>query len=120
MAKIIPMELIKNMSGKVCMHSDTYFQNRYGQTYTGKICNPRTTPYSGDELKQQSRFKAASAAALNRASNPSTRTADMASFQAQKNQPNGKKTLRGYLFSIAYAHATYDDSTETWNVNWPN
>lgn len=101
------------------MHSDMYFSQRYGTTYTGKICNPRTKPYSVDELKQQSRFKAATAAAISRASNPSTRAADMAAFLAQKNQPNGKKTLRGYLFSIAYANAAYDDSSETWNINWP-
>ncbi len=101
------------------MHSDTYFQNRYGQTYTGKICNPRTSPYSEDELKQQARFKAATAASITRASSPTTRAADMAAFNAQKNQPNGKKTLRGYLFSIAYANATWSDSTESWSVSWP-
>lgn len=119
MAKITPMVLIDRMSGKVCMHSDVYFSERNGTTYTGKICNPRTNPYSADELKSQARFRAATSAAISRAANPSTRAADMAAFRAQKNQPNGKKTLRGYLFSIAYANAAYDDSSETWNINWP-
>lgn len=100
------------------MHSDTYFAERYGTCYTGKICNPRTKPYSEDELKRQARFKAATDAAIARMSNPSTHAADMAAFQAQKNLPNGKKTLRGYLFSLAYANATYNDSTKSWSINW--
>lgn len=120
MAKITPMVLIDKMSGKVCMHSDTYFAERNGTIYTGKICNPRTTAYSEDELKRQAKFTAATSAALTRMNTPATLSQDRAAFMAQKNLKHGKKTFRGYLFSIAYANATYDNGTETWSITWPS
>ena len=56
MSKIIPMDLIKSMSGKVCSHSDMYFAKRGKTLYTGKRCNPRDLdkdPYTEKELAIQ-------------------------------------------------------------------
>lgn len=46
MAKIVPMELIASMSGKVCTHGDMYFttNKQTGKVTTGKLCNPSTAP----------------------------------------------------------------------------
>lgn len=111
------MDLIKSMSGKVCMHSDTYFRNIRGNCFTGKICNPRTKPFTEVELQNQAKFKAVHQAVNARAANPSTLAADRAAFQAQKS--NGYQTFRGYLFHVAYENASYNSSTGTWSVSWP-
>ena len=69
MAKYTPIELVKHYNGKVCSHSDTYFQARgkdKSVLCTGKICNPRnltTNPYDSDELARQAKFAQAVAAA---------------------------------------------------------
>ena len=111
MAKIIPFELIKSMSGKVCGHSDTHFVTKYGVTYTAKRCNPRSTPFSEQELKNQRKFKAARAAAILRSQDPTHMAQDLKDFKAQKNY----KTLLGYLTGKAYQH-TDDEGV----VNWDN
>ena len=49
MSKIKPMELISQLSGKVCGHSNKYFAVRYGTQYTGTICNP----YTGEPTEKQ-------------------------------------------------------------------
>ena len=44
MAKYTPIEMVKNYQGKICSHSDTYFQRRgkdKSVLCTGKMCNPR-------------------------------------------------------------------------------
>ena len=55
MAKINPMELIKSMSKKVCMHSDVYFRTnkQTGVTYTGKLCNPSDKPDSATRRQRK-------------------------------------------------------------------
>lgn len=63
MAKIKPMILIESMSGKVCSHSDTYFAVRNGVQYTGTRCNKRRTPFTENELNNQTKFKSAHTAA---------------------------------------------------------
>ena len=64
MAKINPMELIKSMSKKVCMHSDVYFRTnkQTGVTYTGKVCNPSDKPDSANQTAAKARFAKVSAA----------------------------------------------------------
>ena len=49
MSKVKPMELISQLSGKVCGHSNKYFAVRYGTQYTGTICNP----YTGEPTEKQ-------------------------------------------------------------------
>ena len=64
MAKINPMELIKSMSKKVCMHSDVYFRTnkQTGVTYTGKVCNPSDAEPSANQVKAKARFAKVAAA----------------------------------------------------------
>ena len=47
------------MSGKVCSHSNTYFNFNHssGNCYTGKICNPYTGGPTAKQLAQQEAFK---------------------------------------------------------------
>ena len=109
MARIIPFELIKSMSGKVCEHSDTHFVTRYGITYTAKRCNKRSTPYNETELKNQKKFGAAHKAAITRGQDPKYMAADMKAFKEQSRY----KTLHGYLTAKAYA-CTDDEGVVNW------
>ena len=67
MALVKPADLIKSLSRKYCMHSDTYFRtNKHnGKVYTGKLCNP----YAGVPTPEQTanRTKFATVAATARA-----------------------------------------------------
>ena len=58
MALIKPMELIKSMSKKVCMHSDVYFRtNKQTEvTYSGKLCHPSTKEPSVAQIAAKARF----------------------------------------------------------------
>ncbi len=68
MAKYTPIEMVKNYQGKICSHSDTYFQRRgkdKSVLCTGKMCNPRNLelkPYDASELARQAKFAQAAAA----------------------------------------------------------
>ena len=100
MAKIIPMDLIGSMSGKICGHSDISFARRGETQYTMKRCNKRSTPYSQEELARQAKFKAvaASTAARVKAADP----ADVTAFQAQKKY----KSFRSYIWAQEWASYT--------------
>ena len=100
MAKIIPMDLIGSMSGKICGHSDISVARRGETQYTMKRCNKRTTPYSQEELARQAKFKAvaASTAARVKAADP----ADVTAFQAQKKY----KSFRSYIWAQEWASYT--------------
>ena len=97
MAKFIPMELLKSLRGKVCMHSDTYFARRFGTNYTGKICNP----YKGDpsQLQTAQRAKFASARAAVAALTNEQKAAYKIAFKVQRKY----KSLQGFMFAMEYA-----------------
>lgn len=114
MSKIIPFDLIKSMHGKVCSHSDTYFAERFNTQYTGKICNPRTTPYTQEELDRQAKFKQAHTAAVTRKADSAHQADDMAKFKGQKKY----KTLLGFLMATAYANTTKNAENGTWTTTW--
>ena len=97
MAKFIPMELLKSLRGKVCMHSDTYFARRFGTNYTGKICNP----YKGEpsQLQTAQRTKFASARAAVKALTNEQKSAYEVAFKLQRKY----KSLQGYMFAMEYA-----------------
>lgn len=99
MAKIKPMILIEYMRGKVCSHSDTYFALRNGTQYTGTRCAKRTTPFTANELKNQTKFKTAHAAAVTRLRDASQQAADLIAFKKQQKY----KTLLGYLIADEYS-----------------
>ena len=97
MAKIIPMDLIGSMSGKVCGHSDISFARKGKTQYTMKRCNPRTTPYSEAELARQEKFAQARAAM---AALTEEQKAEYAA--AFKKYPGKYATLNGYIFAKEY------------------
>ena len=96
MAKFKPIELIKELRGKLCSHSDIYFQRRARTLCTGKICNPRTKPFSAEELARQTKFTQARAAvkALTQEQISDYETA----FKNQKKYVS----LQGYMFAQEY------------------
>ena len=96
MAKYVPIEMVKSYSGKICEHSDVYFAKKGNTLYTGKICNPRTKPFSEQELARQTKFRQA-IAAVNALTNE--QKAEYAT--AFKNQSK-YGTLRGYMFAKEY------------------
>ena len=100
MAKYIPMDLLKGLSGKVCMHSDTYFANRYGTKYTGKICNPYTGEPTENQVAQRNLFKTTR---MNIKALTESEKADYAA--AFKSYPAGYKSLNGYIFAAEFAKA---------------
>ena len=68
----------------------------------------RTTPLSANEQAIRLRFTAVSKAVALRKNDLSQITDDQAAFEAQKNQPGGKKTMLAYLWSLE--GATYDQA----------
>ena len=60
----------------------------------------RNTPVTADELAVRNRFATVAQQVNTRAHNMSTYPADYAAFQAQKDQPGGKKTFRAYLWKV--------------------
>ena len=75
---------------------------RKADTYT------RTTLPSENELAARLRFATVSAAVKARSKNLSTLSTDQAAYLAQKDQPNGKKTWKSYLWMIC--GEAYDES----------
>ena len=66
----------------------------------------RSTPASANEVAKRNRFSAIAAAVAARAKDLMKISADQAAFAAQKDAPNGKKTMRAFLWSLE--KAAYD------------
>ena len=97
MAKIIPMDLIGSMSGKVCGHSDISFAKKGKTQYTMKRCNPRSKPYTEAELARQEKF------AQVRAAMNALTPEQLADYAAAFHKSPGKySTLNGYIFAKEY------------------
>ena len=60
----------------------------------------RTTPLSARELELRGRFDAVSKAVAARAKDLMKISSDQAAFFAQKDQPDGKKTMKSYLWKV--------------------
>ena len=60
----------------------------------------RSTPIKTEERAARNRFGSVAAAVNTRMHDLSKVTADQAAFLAQKDQPNGKKTMRAYLWRL--------------------
>jgi len=96
MAKYKPIDMVKEYRGKICEHSDTYFQKRGKTLCTGKICNPRTKAFSAEELARQAKFTQARAAV--KALTVEQKTAYAEAFANQKKY----SSLQGYMFAKEY------------------
>jgi len=89
--------------------------HRVAETTNTEGCNrlyirrkpKRTTPLSNDERAQRGRFGTVAAAVAARAKDLSKVTTDQQNFLAQKDLPNGKKTMKSYLWSLELA--AYDE-----------
>ena len=68
----------------------------------------RSTQPDTDELARRERFAAVAAAVATRKKDLSKITTDQQNFLAQKDQPNGKKTMKSYLWSLELA--AYDQA----------
>ena len=60
----------------------------------------RTTPVTDKEQAARSRFQYVAAAVKVRAKSLSTLTTDQAAFEEQKNEAQGKKTFKAYLWKV--------------------
>ena len=60
----------------------------------------RSTPVTTDELWARTRFAAVAAAVKERKGDLMNYNNDIAAFQAQKDQPGGKKTLKSYYWKV--------------------
>ena len=63
----------------------------------------RTSPLTSKELDARARFTAVAAAVKARKEDLMNITKDQMDFAAQKDQPDGKKTMRAYLWKICGA-----------------
>lgn len=100
MAKYKPIDMVKEYHGKICEHSDTYFQKRGKTLCTGRICNPRDLekdPLSADEIAVRTKF--ASARAAVKALTEEQKAVYAEAFANQKKY----STLQGYMFAMEYA-----------------
>ena len=68
----------------------------------------RKSALSQDEKANQLRFKTVAAAVAARRQDLSRMTTDQENFLAQKDAPNGKKTMKSYLWSLEMA--VYDQA----------
>ena len=60
----------------------------------------RSTPVSTNETRIRNRFSAVAAAVSARSKDLMKISADQAAFAAQKDAPNGKKTMRAFLWKL--------------------
>ena len=60
----------------------------------------RSTPLTSNELDARARFTAVAAAVKARKSDLNSLTLDQINIAAQKDQANGKKTMRAYLWKV--------------------
>lgn len=87
--------------GKICKHENSYFahNSKTGANYMVRVCNPRTSAFTANELAKQLLFKTAVQNALaDMRKSGEEREAIIASFKAQ----NQYKTLFGYLVAVNY------------------
>ena len=63
----------------------------------------RTTPVLADEMARRVRFATVGSAVAARKKDLSKVTTDTENFLAQRNEPNGKKTMKAYLWSLELA-----------------
>jgi len=104
MARYKPIDMVKHYQGKICQHSDTYFQKRMRTLCTGKICNPRDLskkPYNEAEIATHTKFRQAilAVAALTEEQIAAYKVA----FEKQLKSPNPKYSyLRNYMIAQEY------------------
>ncbi len=109
MGKVVFEDPVHHISGKIAKKFRTIykFAKATGLKFTS-ICGERTTPVLAEELAHRARFATVAAAVAARKKDLSKVTTDTENFLAQRNEPNGKKTMKSYLLSLELAA---DDAT---------
>ena len=82
--------------GKVCKHSKIIFKKVRQTNFTSQICNPRTKPFTAEELARQEKFRQARAAVKALTSEQKAEYAT--AFANQKKY----SSLQGYMFAKEY------------------
>ena len=100
MSKIKLEAPFKAFRGKICKHSKIIYVNRKGTQYTSQLCNPRTKPFTADELARQTKFAQAIAAV--KALDNAAKATYAAAFALQKKYIS----LHGYMIAQEYAKLT--------------
>ena len=96
MSKYVPMEMVKEYHGKICEHSDVYFAKKGRTLCTGKICNPRTKPFTEAELARQAKFAQARAAVK------ALTSEQIADYETAFQKQTKYVSLQGYMFAQEY------------------
>ena len=98
--KVIPIEIISGLRGKVCSHSDMYVrQNRKNNVmHTGKLCNPYDGPLNESVAANTVKFKTAQTATAAAMADTTKLQEYSAAFKNQKKY----STLRGFIFAKEY------------------
>jgi hypothetical protein len=113
MAKVKWMPGIEYVSGALCKsgknhaHPTTLLATHRTAETTSSDCNRiylrdyiRSTPVRDEELARRERFGTIAQMVNDRKQDPSKVMQDQVDFIAQKDQVDGKKTMRTYLWSI--------------------
>ena len=102
MSKVEYSEHIKSMHGKLSSNSDTWLMERHGTKFTARRTHPRDyslKPQSQAEKAGTLHMTAASKAYNELVKGSPEWLALEQEFLAQRNQPDSKKTIRGYFIS---------------------
>lgn len=100
MSKIIPIDFLCSLHGKLNKDSEYYFQERYGVTFTGQRKKPRnleTHPYTAAELVTQQKFRRTKKAMQGLSD------AEKEAYREAYGQQSAYKSLQGYIFAREYA-----------------
>ena len=85
--------------GKICKHTEIIYKQMHGTKFTSQICNPRTKPYTAEELARQNKFRQAATATKAILADATQRATAEAGFKAQTKY----RTLWGYVHAQEYA-----------------
>lgn len=98
MSKIKLEAPFQSFRGKVCKHSEIIFKQMYGTRFTSQICNPRTKPFSAEELARQTKFTQITKQVATIMADPLQRATYATAFALQTKYTQ----LRGYIFAQLY------------------
>lgn len=88
----------KAFRGKICKHSDIIYKKMGDTEFTSQICNPRTKPFTAEELARQQKFKTAAINTKTVMTDPDKLAAYTEAFIKQKKY----RYLRPYIFAQEY------------------
>lgn len=100
MAKVVYIDPVDHISGKVCKHTKTIFMHRSdtGTNFTSRICRPYRGAPSAGQQSSMDVFKSAISQVQTIMQDSSRLQEMIAGFRNQSRY----KTLRGYIFGQVY------------------